>query len=43
MCLPVADIICSKIQELNLHYPTVTDQQKQGLIRIKELLKNEKD
>ncbi len=41
MRLAVADIICAKLKELNLKYPTVTDEQKQGLIKTKELLENE--
>ncbi|MGK7917836.1 MAG: polyphosphate kinase 2 family protein [Prochloraceae cyanobacterium] len=42
MRLTVADIICAKLKELNLKYPTVTDEHKQGLIKVKELLENEK-
>lgn len=42
MRLTVADIICAKLKELNLKYPTVTDKHKQGLIKVKELLENEK-
>jgi PPK2 family polyphosphate:nucleotide phosphotransferase len=42
MRLAVADIICAKLKELNLKYPTVTEEQKQGLIKVKELLENEK-
>ncbi len=41
MRLAVADIICTKLKELNLKYPTVTDEQKQGLLKAKELLENE--
>jgi PPK2 family polyphosphate:nucleotide phosphotransferase len=41
MRLAVADIICAKLKELNLKYPTVTEEQKQGLIKVKELLENE--
>jgi PPK2 family polyphosphate:nucleotide phosphotransferase len=42
MRLAVADIICAKLKELDLKYPTVTEEQKQGLIKVKELLENEK-
>lgn len=41
MRLAVADIICAKLKELNLKYPTVTDEQKQALIQTKKLLENE--
>jgi PPK2 family polyphosphate:nucleotide phosphotransferase len=41
MRLAVADIICDKLKELNLKYPTVTEEQKQGLIEAKKLLENE--
>ena len=41
MRLAVADIICAKLKELNLKYPTVTEEQKQQLMKIKELLENE--
>lgn len=42
MRLAVANILCAKLDELNLHYPTVTDQQKQDLLKVKEMLENEK-
>ena len=42
MRLAVADIICAKLKELNLKYPSVTEEQKQGLSKVKELLENEK-
>lgn len=41
MRLAVADIICAQLKKLNLKYPTVSEEQKQGLIKTKELLENE--
>ena len=40
--LAVADIVCSKLKELNLAYPTVSDAHKQQLLEAKALLENEK-
>lgn len=42
MRLAVADIICAKLKELDLKYPTVSDNQKQELLKVKEMLENEK-
>ena len=39
--LSVADIICARLSELPLSYPTVTEEQKQGLLKVKESLDNE--
>ncbi len=39
--LAVADIICAKLKELDLKYPKVSEEQKQELRTIKELLENE--
>ncbi|AFY35450.1 Polyphosphate:AMP phosphotransferase [Calothrix sp. PCC 7507] len=36
--LAVADIICTKLQELNLQYPTVSEEDKQQLLQAKEIL-----
>ena len=41
MRLAVADIICSKLKELDLKYPTVSKDQKQELMKVRELLENE--
>lgn len=37
----VADILVKKLRELNLEYPNVSDEHKQELLRIKELLEGE--
>lgn len=39
--LVVADIICSKLKELNLKYPTVSEESQQQLLRSKEMLEAE--
>jgi PPK2 family polyphosphate:nucleotide phosphotransferase len=39
--LTVADIICTKLKELNLKYPTVSDEHRQHLLKAKALLENE--
>ncbi len=39
--LTVADIICTKLEELNLKYPTVTEEKKQHLLEAKEMLERE--
>lgn len=39
--MAVADIICSKLKELKLKYPTVTKQHKQDILRAKEILEAE--
>ncbi|HLO87663.1 MAG TPA: polyphosphate kinase 2 family protein [Nostocaceae cyanobacterium] len=36
--LVVADIICHQLQELNLHYPTVSEEHQQRLLQAKEEL-----
>jgi hypothetical protein len=41
MRLAVADIICSKLKELDLKYPTVSKDQKQELMKVRELLESE--
>ncbi|WP_341525343.1 polyphosphate kinase 2 family protein [Nostoc sp. UHCC 0302] len=39
--LVVADIICTKLQNLNLQYPTVTEEHKQQLLQAKSILEQE--
>ncbi|WP_016952436.1 polyphosphate kinase 2 family protein [Anabaena sp. PCC 7108] len=39
--LIVADIICKKLQELNLQYPTLTEEHKQRLLEAKKMLESE--
>jgi PPK2 family polyphosphate:nucleotide phosphotransferase len=39
--LTVADIICTKLKELNLKYPAVSDEHRQHLLKAKALLENE--
>ncbi|MDZ8106375.1 MAG: polyphosphate kinase 2 family protein [Nostoc sp. DedQUE12a] len=39
--LIVADIICTKLEELNLKYPTVTEEHKQQLLEAKRILEQE--
>lgn len=39
--LVVADIICSKLKELNLRYPTVSEEHHRQLLKAKQLLENE--
>lgn len=39
--LAVADIICNKLQELNLVYPTVSEEHRQQLLQVKEILEHE--
>jgi PPK2 family polyphosphate:nucleotide phosphotransferase len=39
--LVVADIICTKLQELNLQYPTVSEEYKQHLLQAKAMLEAE--
>jgi PPK2 family polyphosphate:nucleotide phosphotransferase len=39
--LAVVDSICSKLKELKLHYPVVTEAHQQELLKAKELLENE--
>jgi PPK2 family polyphosphate:nucleotide phosphotransferase len=41
MRLAVADIICNQLKKLDLKYPTVSKNQKQELLKVKELLENE--
>jgi PPK2 family polyphosphate:nucleotide phosphotransferase len=41
--LTVADIICTKLKELNLKYPTVSDEHRQHLLKAKALLEEEKN
>ncbi|MBE9176069.1 polyphosphate kinase 2 family protein [Synechocystis salina LEGE 06155] len=43
MRLAVADIICSRLESLDLHYPVVDDRQKAALQEVKSLLEAEKD
>lgn len=40
--LVVAEIICNKLQELNLKYPTVSEESKQQLLQEKQMLEEEK-
>ena len=37
----VADIICTKLEALNLQYPTVSDEDKQRLVQAKYMLEQE--
>ena len=39
--LVVANIICTKLQELNLQYPTVSEEHRQQLIGAKRILEQE--
>ncbi|MBD2520455.1 polyphosphate kinase 2 family protein [Nostoc sp. FACHB-973] len=39
--LAVANIICTKLEELNLKYPTVSDEHKQQLLEAKRILEQE--
>lgn len=39
--LVVSDIICTKLKELNLKYPTVSDEYKQQLVQAKQMLEQE--
>lgn len=39
--LAVADIICTKLKALDLHYPTVSAVHQQELIKAKDLLETE--
>lgn len=39
--LAVANIICSKLKELNLRYPTVSEEHQRQLLKAKQLLENE--
>ncbi|MEH2074654.1 polyphosphate kinase 2 family protein [Nostoc sp.] len=39
--LVVANIICTKLEELNLQYPTVSDEHKQQLLEAKRILEQE--
>ncbi len=39
--LAVADVICSKLKQLNLQYPTVSDEHRQHLLKAKTILENE--
>lgn len=39
--LAVSEIIVKKLESMNLHYPTVTDQHRSELLIAKELLENE--
>ncbi|MHC5822208.1 MAG: polyphosphate kinase 2 family protein, partial [Nostoc sp.] len=37
----VANIICTKLQELNLQYPTVSEEHRQQLLQAKRILEEE--
>lgn len=39
--LVVADIICKKLQELNLQYPQISEENKQQLLAAKKTLEAE--
>lgn len=39
--LVVADIICKKLQELNLHYPQISEENKRQLQEAKQTLEAE--
>ncbi|KGF74022.1 hypothetical protein DO97_00420 [Neosynechococcus sphagnicola sy1] len=40
--LAVADIICSKLKALDLHYPAVSEEHRQQLLEAKAMLEQEK-
>jgi hypothetical protein len=37
----VADVIISKLESLNLHYPTISEEHSQNLLKAKEILEEE--
>lgn len=39
--LAVADIICSKLKQLDLEYPTLSDEHRQQLLKAKAVLESE--
>ncbi|BAY94687.1 MULTISPECIES: polyphosphate kinase 2 family protein [unclassified Tolypothrix] len=39
--LTVADIICTKLKELNLKYPTLSEEYQQQLLQAKQILESE--
>ncbi|QIR40570.1 polyphosphate kinase 2 family protein [Tolypothrix sp. PCC 7910] len=39
--LTVADIICTKLKELNLNYPTLSEEYQQQLLQAKQILESE--
>ncbi|MBD2214916.1 polyphosphate kinase 2 family protein [Nostoc linckia FACHB-104] len=39
--LTVADIICAKLKELNLKYPTLSEEYQQQLLQAKQILESE--
>lgn len=39
--LVVSEIICAKLRELNLQYPSVSEEHKQKLLQAKKMLENE--
>ncbi|MBF2064220.1 MAG: polyphosphate kinase 2 family protein [Calothrix sp. C42_A2020_038] len=41
--LAVADIICNKLKQLDLHYPIVSDEHRQQLLQAKAVLENEEN
>ncbi|MEH2338145.1 polyphosphate kinase 2 family protein [Nostoc sp.] len=41
--LVVANIICTKLQELNLQYPTVSEEHRQQLLEAKRILEQENE
>lgn len=41
MHLAVANIICTKLKSLNLTYPTLSEAQKENLLKAKEMLESE--
>lgn len=41
MHLAVANIICTKLKSMNLTYPTLSDKQKENLMKAKEMLESE--
>ncbi|NEQ24300.1 MAG: polyphosphate kinase 2 family protein, partial [Microcoleus sp. SIO2G3] len=41
MHLVVANIICTKLKSMNLTYPTLSEAQKENLIKAKEMLESE--
>ncbi|MBD2090758.1 polyphosphate kinase 2 family protein [Microcoleus sp. FACHB-1515] len=41
MHLAVANVICTKLKSMKLTYPTLSDRQKENLIKAKEMLESE--
>ncbi|HYE72011.1 MAG TPA: polyphosphate kinase 2 family protein, partial [Blastocatellia bacterium] len=39
----VADVIITKLESMNLSYPTVSEEHRQNLLKAKELLEQEQE